>query len=97
MNTQAERLTSVRDARASGFTYLKKAVAWIELKRKAHLAYRHQMQLRDTLKAMSPELLDDIGVALDANGEPVLDLADQNAHVVVTKVLGRPPRHHDPY
>jgi uncharacterized protein YjiS (DUF1127 family) len=97
MKTQADRLTSRRDARVSGFTYLKKLAAWVEQKRQAHRAYRHEMELRETLKAMGPELLNDIGVALDANGEPVLELANRNAHVIVTNIRGRQPRYHDPY
>jgi uncharacterized protein YjiS (DUF1127 family) len=97
MNTQAERLTSRRDARVFGFTYLRKFAAWMELKREARRARRHEMALRDTLKAMSPDLLDDIGVALDADGDPVLEFANQNPFVVATKILGHSPRWHDPH
>jgi hypothetical protein len=50
MNTQAERLTSRRDARVFGFTNLTKLAAWIELKRQARRAHRHEMELRDMLK-----------------------------------------------
>jgi hypothetical protein len=96
MNTQAERLTSRRDARVSGFTYLKKLAAWVELKREAYRAHRHEMELRDALRALSPELLKDIGVALDATGDALLDLATRNPHVIVSNILDQPPRYHDP-
>ena len=56
------------------------------------------MELRDTLKAMSPDILADIGVTLDADGEPVLEGASMNADVVVADTLDRPqPRRYDPY
>ncbi len=97
MNTQAERLTSRRDARVSGFTYLKKLVVWIELKRKAYRAHRHALELRDTLSTLSPDLLDDIGVALDTNGDPRLELASRNPHVIVTSVPEKSLRYHDPH
>jgi hypothetical protein len=97
MNTQAERLTSRRAARVSGFTYLKKLAAWIERKREAYRAHRHALELRDTLGTLSPDLLDDIGVALDANGDPRLELATRNPHVIVTNFLDTSPRYHDPH
>ena len=97
MNTQAERLTSRREARVFGFAYLTQLAAWIELKREARRARRHEMELREMLKAMSPKLLNDIGISLDANGDPMLALPKQNAHVVVAKILNRPRRHCDPY
>ncbi len=96
MNTRAERLISRRDGRVSGFTYLKKLAAWIELKREAHRAHRQALELRDTLSALSPQLLDDIGFTLNADDEPVLDLAARNPHVIATKILDKPPRYHDP-
>jgi hypothetical protein len=97
MNTQAERLTSCRDAHVFGFAFLTKLAAWIELKRDARRARRHEMELREMLRTMSPELLKDIGVAFDANGDPAFELASQNAHVIATKILDQPRRHHDPY
>jgi uncharacterized protein YjiS (DUF1127 family) len=97
MNTQAERLTSRRDDRVSGFTYLRKLATWMKLKREAHRIRRHDTELRKILAAMSPDLLDDIGVTLDADGEPVLELARQNPHVVVTKILGQPQPRQNPY
>ena len=96
MNTQAERLTSRRDARVSGFTYLKKLTAWIELKREAYRTHRHEMKLRDALRELSPELLQDIGIALDAAGDPVVNIASRNPHVIVANILDQPPRYHDP-
>ena len=96
MNTQAERLTSRRDARVSGFIHLKKLAAWIQLKRDAYRAHRHVLELRDTLSTLSPELLNDIGVALDLNGDPVLEFARQNPHAIVTNILEKPLRYHDP-
>jgi uncharacterized protein YjiS (DUF1127 family) len=92
MNTQAGRLTSRRDARVFGFAYLTKLAAWVELKRKARRAQRHERELCEMLNAMNSALLDDIGVARDANGEPVLELANQNAHIII---LDQPPSRHD--
>jgi uncharacterized protein YjiS (DUF1127 family) len=96
MNTQAERLNSGRDDRVSGFTYLRKLATWMKLKREAHRIRRHENELRKILAAMSPDLLDDIGIALDADGEPVLELARENPRAV-TRILGQPQPHHNPY
>lgn len=97
MNTQAERLTNRRDARVSGFTYLKKLANWIELKREAYRTHRRELALRDMLSALSPELLDDIGITLDAGRGPLPDLATRNPHVIVTSIVDKPLRYHDPY
>jgi len=93
MNTQAERR---RDARVSGFTYLTKIAAWIELRRQAHMARRHEMRLREMLKTLPPVLLKDIGLALDAGGGPGLELTRQNPHVIVTRILDSSSRRHEP-
>lgn len=97
MNTQAERLTSCRDAHVFGFAFLTKLAAWIELKRVSRRAYLHEMELRDTLRSLSPDLLADIGVTLDANGEPVLERASDDGHMVVANALDSPRRRQDTY
>ena len=92
MNTQSERAISRRHSRVFGFTYLRKLASWIELKRQAHRA----REAREALKAMSPELLDDIGVTIDAVGDPAIKFESQHPHLIAIDVLGRSTRYHDP-
>lgn len=96
MSTQAEHLTSRRDDPVSRPTYLTKLVAWIESQRQAYRTYRHEMRLREMVKTLPPALLDDIGLALDVDGLPVLELARQNPHVIVTKILHPSSGYYEP-
>ena len=96
MNTQSERVIGRRQNSVFGLAYLRRLAAWVELKRETYRTRRRETEAREALKAMSPELLDDIGVALDATGDPVIKFASQNPHVIAAEVLGQPARYHDP-
>jgi hypothetical protein len=97
MNTQVERLASRRNTRVLGVTYLDRISAWAQLKYKAYRARRAAIEAQEALLSMSPELLDDIDVKIDEFGKPMLELADQNPHVVAVAALIQSPRYHDPF
>ncbi|MGE3874009.1 MAG: DUF1127 domain-containing protein [Parvibaculaceae bacterium] len=92
MNTQSERAISRRHNRVFGFIFLRKLASWIELKRQAYRA----REAREALRAMSPELLDDIGLAIDVTGEPAIKFESQHPHLIAIEALGRSTRYHDP-
>jgi uncharacterized protein YjiS (DUF1127 family) len=96
MNTQAERLASRHTSRIYGFTPLSRFAAWAKLKHEAYRKRRREIEALEALKAMSPELLDDIGVSLDQSGKPMETAATQHPYVIATEVLTLSTRFHDP-
>lgn len=96
MNTQVERIVSRRNTRVFGLTYLSRLAAWARLKYEAYRKHRLEIEAREALRAMSPELLDDIGVKIDDSGKPVPTFACQNPHVIATEALTLASRYHDP-
>jgi len=96
MNTQAERLVSRNTSRLFGSTRLSKLAAWVRLKQEAYRARRREIEALEALKAMSPELLDDIGVVIDKSGKVVPQAANQHPYVVAAEVLTLSQRYHDP-
>jgi hypothetical protein len=96
MNTRVERIVSRRYYRVFGLTYLSGLAAWARLKYEAYCRYRLEIEAREALRAMSPELLDDIGVKIDASGKPVQPFASHNPHLIATEALTLASRYHDP-
>lgn len=95
MNTQVERIVSRRYYRVFGLTYLSRLAAWARLKYEDYCKYRLEIEAREALRAMSPELLDDIGVKIDATGQ-VQTFASQHPHVIAAEALTPASRYHDP-
>lgn len=98
MNTHAERAVIHSNRRALRFAYLSRLASWVNLKFKAYRTHRSRIEALESLRAMSPELLDDIGIGIDVDklGKPTLKLADHNPHVIAIAAL-KPSRHyHDP-
>lgn len=96
MNTQAERLASRHTSRIFGLTPLSRLAAWAKVKHEAYRKRRREIEALEALKAMSPELLDDIGVSLDKAGKPVERAATQHPYVIATQALTLSTRYHDP-
>jgi hypothetical protein len=97
MNTQIERLANRRNSRVFGLTLFDKFATWVELKYEAFRARRLIIDTQEAFRAMSPELLDDIGVNIDKAGNPLLSAASQNPHVIAAEALTQPARYHDPF
>jgi len=97
MNTQVDRLANRRNSRVYGLTFLDRLAAWATLKYEACRARMLAIEAQEALKAMSPELLDDIGVNIDKTGNPVIKIASQNPHVIAAAIFTPPERYHDPY
>lgn len=97
MNTQVERVASHRNTRVLGLTSLGRLRAWARLKYEAFRMRLRENEARDALMAMSPELLDDIGVKVDPSGNPTPKFADHNPFVIATDALTPKKRHQDPY
>jgi hypothetical protein len=97
MNTQVHRLANRRNSRVYGLTFLDKFAAWARLKYEACRAHMLAIEAQEALKAMSPELLDDIGASIDKTGNPVAKIASQNPHVLAAAVFRPRERYQDPY
>jgi hypothetical protein len=97
MNTQVERLASRRSPRVLGLAFLDKLAAWAALKYEAYRARRLAIDTQEAFRAMSPDLLDDIGVNIDKTGNPLVSAASQNPHVIAAEALIQPARYHDPF
>lgn len=97
MNTHAERAFIRSSHRIFGFAYLSRLASWVNLKLEAYRARRSRIEALETLRAMSPELLDDIGVDIGRLGKPTLKLADHNPHVLAIEALKPSRQYHDPF
>ena len=97
MNTQVDRVASRRNTRVLGLTYPGRLAAWARLKYEAFRTRLRENEARDALRALSPELLDDIGVKVDPSGKPTPKFADHNPFVIATEALAPKKRHQDPY
>lgn len=97
MNTQVERIAGRRNYRVFGLRHLSAVAAWARLKYEAFRARRREIEAREALMALSPELLDDIGVKVDDAGKPSPSFASQNPHLLAMEALMPPAqRYHDP-
>jgi hypothetical protein len=87
MNTHTERIAN---ARLAGRSPLGRLAAWVNAKRQARRARRIEEETIEFLRAMGPELRNDIGVDIGKLGEPNQILANQNPHVLATLTVSQP-------
>lgn len=86
MNTHAQRIANSRLAGRSPF---RRFTAWVNIKREARRARRIEEETIEFLRAMTPELRDDIGVDIGKFNEPQM-FAKQNPHVLAASAFIQP-------
>lgn len=88
MSTHAERIAY---SRLAGRSPLSRFTAWVNAKREARRARRIEEETIEFLRAMGPELRDDIGVDIGKLAESNPMPASQNPYVLATLAVSLPP------